>query len=66
MNRVSKERRTAVVAALCEGVSVSATARLTKTNKRTVLRILAEVGKACAEYQNSTLPQPEVPTYPGR
>jgi IS1 family transposase len=55
MNRVSKERRASVVAALCEGVSVSATARLTKTNKRTVLRILAEVGKACAEYQDKTL-----------
>lgn len=55
MNRVSKDRRTAVVAALCEGVSVSATARLTKTNKRTVLRILAEVGAACAEYQDKML-----------
>ncbi|MFI5394490.1 MAG: DDE-type integrase/transposase/recombinase [Candidatus Binatia bacterium] len=55
MNRVSKERRAAVVAALCEGVSVSATARLTKTNKRTVLRILAEVGKACAEYQDKAM-----------
>lgn len=52
---MSKDRRTAVVAALCEGVSVSATARLTKTNKRTVLRILAEVGAACAEYQDKML-----------
>lgn len=55
MNKLSRERKAQVVAALCEGVSVSATARLTKTNKRTVLRILAEVGKACIEYQDKAL-----------
>lgn len=52
MNRLTVERRVAVVAALVEGNSIPSTVRMTGTNKRTILRILAEVGEACAEYQN--------------
>src|SRR5688572_29094144 len=52
MNRLTVERRVAVIGALVEGNSIASTVRMTGTNKRTILRILAEVGEACAEYQD--------------
>jgi len=51
MNQLSKEKRVAVISALVEGNSIRATCRITGAAKGTVLRLLAEVGKACAEYQ---------------
>jgi hypothetical protein len=38
-----------------EGNSIRATVRMTGAAKGTVLKLLAEVGTACAEYQNKTL-----------
>lgn len=55
MNRLTRERRTQVIAALIEGNSVRSTVRITGVAKKTVLRLLVEVGTACAEYQNRTL-----------
>jgi IS1 family transposase len=55
MNRLSIERRAKVISALVEGNSIRATCRLTGTAKGTVIRLLAEVGKACAEYQDKHL-----------
>jgi IS1 family transposase len=55
MNRLSLERRTKVIAALVEGNSIRATCRMTDTAKGTVIRLLADIGKACAEYQNAHL-----------
>jgi hypothetical protein len=55
MNRLSQERRTQVIRALVEGNSIRATCRITGTAKGTVLRLLAEVGAACAEYQDKHL-----------
>ena len=55
MNKLSMEKKTAVVAALVEGCSVRATSRLTGVAKGTILRLLAEVGTACAEYQDAVL-----------
>jgi IS1 family transposase len=51
MNRLSTERRTRVISALVEGNSIRATCRMTDTAKGTVIRLLRDVGKACAEYQ---------------
>jgi IS1 family transposase len=55
MNKLSTGKRAAVVAALVEGSSVRATCRITDTSKVTVLRLLADLGTACAEYQDEVL-----------
>jgi IS1 family transposase len=52
MNRLSLDKRTAVISALVEGCSVRATSRMTDVAKGTILRLLAEVGTACAAYQD--------------
>jgi IS1 family transposase len=55
VNRLSAERRTRILAALCEGASVSATARQTGASKVTVLKLLAEIGPVVLDYQRKTL-----------
>jgi hypothetical protein len=55
MNRLSKERRTRVVAALVEANSIRSTVRMTGVAKGTVLKLLADLGAACSEYQRRTL-----------
>ncbi|MBV8732085.1 MAG: IS1 family transposase, partial [Acidobacteriia bacterium] len=44
-----------MITALCEGCSIRSTVRMTGVAKGTILRLLAEVGTACAEYQDITL-----------
>ena len=55
MNRLSAERRTQIISCLVEGMSVRATARVAGVEKRTVLRLLEQAGKACTEYQDAAL-----------
>jgi IS1 family transposase len=55
MNKLSIERRAKVISALVEGNSIRATCRMTDTAKGTVIRLLADVGRACAEYQDKAL-----------
>ena len=55
MNKLSTDRRAAVIGALVEGNSIRATCRMTGTAKGTVARLLATVGDACARYQNDVL-----------
>jgi len=56
MNRLSTEKKkVAVISALVEGCSVRSTVRLTGVAKGTILRLLAEVGKACMEVHNVTV-----------
>jgi IS1 family transposase len=55
VNRLSAERRTSILAALCEGASINATARQTGGSKVTILKLLAEVGQACLDFQRRTL-----------
>ena len=55
MNRLSTEKRVQILYALCEGASVNATARQTGTSKVTILKLLADIGPACLDYQQRTL-----------
>jgi IS1 family transposase len=55
MNKLSLERKAQVIRTLCEGNSIRATCRITNTAKGTVTRLLRDVGKACAEYQDRHL-----------
>lgn len=43
------------MAALVEGNSIRATTRMTDVSKPTILKLLADVGKACTEYQDEVL-----------
>lgn len=53
MNRLATEKRTAVVAALVEGTSINATCRITGVAKHTVLKLLKDLGCACASYHDA-------------
>jgi len=55
MNKLSLERKAQVIRTLCEGNSIRATCRITNTAKGTGTRLLRDVGKACAEYQDKHL-----------
>jgi IS1 family transposase len=55
MNRLSVDRRARVLSALVEGTSIRATCRMTDTAKGTVLKLLADVGRACLAYQRAHL-----------
>jgi hypothetical protein len=52
MNQLSASKRKEIVAALVEGNSIRATCRMTGVAKGTVLKLLVDLGKACAEYQD--------------
>lgn len=52
MNRLDNKRRAQVVAALVEGNSVRATVRMTGVAKNTIVKLLADLGAACAAYQD--------------
>lgn len=55
MNRLTSAKRVAVVAALVEGNSIRATARMTNVCKPAILKLLADLGPACAEYHDRTV-----------
>jgi IS1 family transposase len=52
MNKLSNDKRVRVIAALVEGNSIRATVRMTGVAKNTVIKLLKDVGQACAEYQD--------------
>jgi IS1 family transposase len=52
MNRLNLSDRSRVIAALVEGTSINATVRMTGVAKHTILKLLKDVGCACAEYHN--------------
>jgi IS1 family transposase len=52
MNRLTKEKQAQVITALVEGNSIRATVRMTGVAKNTIVKLLADVGLACAEYQD--------------
>ena len=52
MNRLTSSQRASVITCLIEGCSVRSTVRMTGVAKKTVLRVLVEVGAVCADYQD--------------
>jgi len=52
MNRLNTAKRAQIIAVLIEGNSVRSTARLTGVAFNTVLKLLPEIGRACAAYQD--------------
>lgn len=55
MNKLSAQKKTQVIAALLEGCSIRSTVRLTGVAATTILRLLAEVGTACAQDSQTKL-----------
>lgn len=55
MNRLSTRERAQIVAALVEGNSIRATCRMTGAAKNTVVKLLADLGAACSEYQDGAM-----------
>ena len=55
MNKLSNARRGAVVRAIVEGNSIRATVRMTGVAKNTIVKLLADLGAACARYQDEHL-----------
>jgi len=55
MNRLSRDKRIAVLSALVEGCSIRCTVRMTGVSKNTVAKLLVDVGKVCADFQDREL-----------
>ena len=54
MNKLSVEKRVQVIGCLVEGNSIRATVRMTGVAKNTIVKLLAEVGEVCSDYQDRT------------
>ncbi|HEX3665764.1 MAG TPA: hypothetical protein VHU23_11085 [Rhizomicrobium sp.] len=54
-NVLPRDKQIAAIAALCEGVSIRATERLTDINRGTIMALEARVGKGCAELHNALM-----------
>jgi len=52
MNRLKREKQAQIIAALVEGNSIRATARMMNVSKDTVVKLQVEAGYACADYQD--------------
>src|SRR6202161_3303118 len=55
MNRLDANLQCRVVASLVEGCSIRATVRMTGVAKNTISKLLVDLGRACAEYQDQHL-----------
>lgn len=51
--RLSKEKQVLVLAAICEGMPINATARMFRVGKHAVLRVIRETGEAFADYMDA-------------
>jgi IS1 family transposase len=52
MKQLNTEQRVAILSAICEGVGINATCRMTGFAKNTVLKLLRDIGPACDRYHN--------------
>lgn len=54
MNQLSDEQRIRVVSALVEGNSLRSITRMTGIHRTTIMKLLADLGRACSAYQDRT------------
>jgi IS1 family transposase len=52
MNRLTSDQRARVIECLIEGCSIRSTVRMTGIAKKTVMRLVVEVGAFCSDYQD--------------
>jgi IS1 family transposase len=55
MNKLSATRRSEIIGMMVEGVSMRSIARMTGVSLNTVVKLLADAGNACLEYQDRVL-----------
>lgn len=55
MNRLSNTERAQIIRLLVEGNSIRSASRITGFAQNTIMKLLRDLGKACAEYQDRTL-----------
>ena len=55
MNRLDTQTQARVISCLIEGCSIRATVRMTGAAKNTVVKLLADIGCACAAYHNRSV-----------
>lgn len=52
MNKLDSKKREQVISALIEGCSIRSAVRMTGVAKKTIMRLLVEVGEVCMRYQD--------------
>ena len=55
MQKLSTEKRAAILRCLIEGNSILATTRITGAAKNTIIDLLGKAGEACTGYQSANL-----------
>ncbi|MFC1592696.1 IS1 family transposase [Candidatus Omnitrophota bacterium] len=55
MNKLNRDRQVQVVKALVEGNGINGTVRMTGVAKNTILKLLADLGAVCLEYQDRNI-----------
>lgn len=55
MSRLPIEKRVQIVTMLLEGISMRAVSRIADVSISTVIKMLADVGQACADFQDQAL-----------
>jgi IS1 family transposase len=55
MNKLSTAKRAQIIGMMVEGVSIRAIARMTNASKNTIVKLLADAGNACFDYQDRAL-----------
>jgi IS1 family transposase len=55
MNRLPESKRAQIIGMMVEGVSIRAISRMTGASKNTIVKLLADAGNACLDYQDQVL-----------
>jgi len=55
MNKLPSAKRAEILHMMVEGVSIRAISRMTGASKNTIVKLLADAGNACADYQDKNL-----------